>query len=99
MENPPFTLGDIVKWPSLYEEADSGPTYSYGMVIKEPEFIQGGEYKYESPLEKRSRMTFIEPIMAVTVYSFKDQRVRTIYQNTDELPSEIQKVTFLPSDP
>ncbi len=98
MDNPPFILGDVVRWPSAATTSDK-PIYSYGMVIKEPEFIQGGEYVYEPPHSRISKMTYIEPILAVTVYSFKDQRIRTVYQNSDEIPPEIQKVNFFPLTP
>ncbi len=99
MDNPPFNLGDVVRWPSIATMSTSDPVYSYGMVIKVPEFIQGGEYIYEPPDSRVSKMTYIEPILAITVYSFKDQRIRTVYQNSDEIPPEIQKVDFFPLTP
>ena len=36
-----------------------------------------------------------EPIVSLTVYSFGEQRVITLYRNPEDIPYQIEKVDFI----
>ena len=91
-----YRLGDIIRWRAtqLTEE------YDYGMVIKEPEIVTHGIYTFTEKLidmldieDDTFRMA--EPLYSITVYSFADQKVVTLYKNPEDVPLFIEKVTFI----
>ena len=67
-------------------------TKQYGMVIRDLETFKGGRFSYGLDAEKQP-MT-LESMMAVTIFSFADQRVITLYQNPEEPPLVVRKVDF-----
>lgn len=91
-----FELGDIVRWRPLFMVAGNALEEFYGMVIKDTETLRGGKYSYGSSESSTGdiNMTYIEPMSAVTVFSFKDQKVVVLYQNPDDIPLSIEKVCF-----
>lgn len=96
-----FKLGDIIKWGPIFMVANSKPEPFYGMVIKDIETVRGGKYSY-GPLIDRGgevQMTYIEPMSAITVFSFKEQKVVVLYQNPDDIPLNIEKVCFNDKNP
>lgn len=86
-----YKLGDIVKWRPAHMVLGKETEPLYGMIIKEPEILRGGEYSYDGK-DKSSNLTKIEPMTALTVFSFRDQRVRVLYQSPEEVPLLIEKV-------
>jgi hypothetical protein len=95
MKIPSFELGDIVRWEPSHSISKRLIEHCYGMVIREPELIKGGEYFYgDSGDEAGSNMTFIEPMTAITVFSFREQKVRILYHNPEDIPLIIEKVDF-----
>lgn len=91
-----FKLGDIIRWGPSFMVANSDPTPSYGMVIKDMETVRGGKYSYGPVVDQAGevQMTYIEPMTAITVFSFKEQRVIVLYQNPEDIPLNIEKVCF-----
>jgi hypothetical protein len=96
MKIPSFELGDIVRWEPSRLMPEKMADYCYGMVIREPELIKGGEYFYggSDKDSSDSNMTFIEPMTAITVFSFKEQKVKILYHNPEDIPLIIEKVDF-----
>lgn len=91
MESFSYKLGDIVRWHPSHMVIGKETEPLYGMIIKEPEIIRGGEYSYDASPEA-PKLTRIEPMTALTIFSFKDQRVRVLYQSPEEVPLLIEKV-------
>lgn len=91
-----YRLGDIIRWRAT----QISEQYDYGMVIREPEIVTHGIYTFT---EKLIEMFDIEadtfkmddPLYSVTVYSFADQKVITLYKNPEDVPLFIEKVTFI----
>jgi len=91
-----YSLGDIIRWRAT----QITEKYDYGMVIKEPEIVTHGIYTFT---EKLIDMLDIEddtfkmkdPLYSITVYSFADQKVITLYKNPEDVPLFIEKVTFI----
>ena len=95
MKIPSFELGDIVRWEPSQIISKKLIEYRYGMVIREPELIKGGEYFYGDREDGTdSNMTFIEPMTAIMVFSFKEQKVRILYHNPEDIPLIIEKIDF-----
>lgn len=86
-----YKLGDIVKWRPMHMVIGRETEPLYGMIIREPEIIRGGEYSYNEENEAPN-LTRIEPMTALTIFSFKDQKVRVIYQSPEEAPLLIEKI-------
>ncbi len=101
MNNFSFKLGDIIKWGPTFMVENSPPVASYGMVRKDMETVRGGKYSYGPLLDSGGevKMTFIEPMSAITVFSFKEQKVVVLYQNPDDIPLNIEKVCFNDKNP
>ena len=96
MENDDtYKLGDIVRW----KDSKIIEGYEYGMVIKEPSVIRGGVYKFANEIIEildiqDSDFAIEQPLYALTVFSFGEQRVLTIYRNPEDIPYQIEKVDF-----
>lgn len=91
-----YKLGDIVRW----KDSKIIGSYEYGMVIKEPEIVSGGTYRFVNEIVEMfdindSSFITTEPIIALTVFSFGEQRVITIYRNPEDIPYHIEKVDFI----
>jgi hypothetical protein len=91
-----FELGDIIKWGPTFMVEGVTPEESYGMVIRDMETVKGGKYSYGPITESDGeiKMTYIEPMSAITVFSFKEQKVVVLYRNPDDIPLSIEKVCF-----
>ena len=91
-----YKLGDIVRWRDSKVIGD----HEYGMIIKEPEIVSGGTYRFVDEIVeimdiRDSSFIASEPIVALTVYSFGEQRVITLYRNPEDIPYQIEKVDFI----
>lgn len=96
MKSPPYKLGDIVKWWHKASLLTLEPEYSYGMMMKDPETIRGGKYFYnKAPQSDPPTMVNLQTTVAITVFSFKEQKVITLYQSPEEPPLKIE--LFSPS--
>ena len=100
MKDIDFKLGDIVRW----RDSKMSQDYDFGMVIKEPHIITGGVYSMADHLADIMDSiddTFVmaEPLSALTVFSFREQRVVVLYRNPEDLPLYIEKVTFSEKSP
>jgi len=89
-----YELGEIIRWKSSLAD-----DFDYGMVIKKGHMITAGIYSIESRLtelidNEGSPTTGNETLMAITAYSFREQRVITIYRNPEDVPLLIEKVKF-----
>ena len=89
-----YELGEIIRWKSSPVEE-----FDYGMVIKRGHIITTGVYSLEDRLTELvdngdTQLPHNEALMAITVYSFRDQRVMTIYRSPEDLPLYIEKVKF-----
>tara|TARA_R110000824_G_scaffold198415_2_gene382431 strand:+ start:1071 stop:1376 length:306 start_codon:yes stop_codon:yes gene_type:complete len=91
-----YKLGDIIRWRAtvLTEE------YDYGMVIREPEIVTHGIYTLTEKLVEMldtedDTFKMEDPLYSVTVYSFGDQKVVTLYKNPEDVPLFIEKVDFI----
>lgn len=91
-----YKLGDIIRWRATQITDD----YDYGMVIKEPEIVTHGIYTFTEKLIEMfdiedDTFKMEEPLYSITVYSFADQKVVTLYKNPEDVPLFIEKVTFV----
>ena len=91
-----YRLGDIVRWKAT----QISEQYDYGMVIKEPEMVTHGIYTFTEKLIEMfdiedETFKMKEPLYSITVYSFADQKVVTLYKNPEDVPLFIEKVTFI----
>ena len=75
MKIPSFELGDIVRWEPSQIISKKLIEYRYGMVIREPELIKGGEYYGDREDGTDSNMTFIEPMTAIKLFSLKNRKL------------------------
>ena len=90
-----YKLVDIVRW----KDSKIIEGYEYGMVIKAPSIVRGGVYKFANEVIEildiqDSSFAIEEPLMSVTVFSFGEQRVVTLYRNPQDIPYQIEKVDF-----
>ena len=70
------------------------------MVIAEPEIVTHGIYTFTEKLIEMfdiedDTFKMEEPLYSITVYSFADQKVVTLYKNPEDVPLFIEKVTFV----
>lgn len=91
-----YRLGDIIRWKAT----QISEQYDYGMVIKEPEIVTHGIYTFTEKLIEMfdiegETFKMEEPLYSITVYSFADQKVVTLYKNPEDVPLFIEKVTFI----
>jgi len=91
-----YRLGDIIRWKAT----QISEQYDYGMVIKEPEIVTHGIYTFTEKLIEMfdiegETFKMEEPLYSITVYSFADQKVVTLYKNPEDIPLFIEKVTFI----
>tara|TARA_B100000963_G_C22571534_1_gene646329 strand:- start:815 stop:1129 length:315 start_codon:yes stop_codon:yes gene_type:complete len=91
-----YKLGDIIRWRAT----QISDQYDYGMVIKEPEIVTHGVYTFTEVLIEMydiddDTFKMAEPLYSLTVYSFADQKVITLYKNPEDVPLFIEKVTFI----
>ena len=91
-----YRLGDIIRWKAT----QISEQYDYGMVIKEPEIVTHGIYTFTEKLIEMfdiedETFKMKEPLYSITVYSFADQKVVTLYKNPEDVPLFIEKVTFI----
>tara|TARA_B100000900_G_scaffold405230_1_gene414561 strand:- start:717 stop:1028 length:312 start_codon:yes stop_codon:yes gene_type:complete len=98
-EKEVYKLGDIVRW----RDSKIVESYDYGMIIKEPYIVTSGTYRFAGETVefidvKDSSFIHGEPVVALTVFSFGDQRVITIYRNPEEIPYSVEKVNFIKSE-
>lgn len=94
-ENVIYRLGDIVRW----KDSKIAGEYDYGMVIKDPQVVSGGTYKFVDEIVEAfdirdSSFTASEPLVALTIFSFAEQKVITLYRNPEDIPRHIEKVKF-----
>lgn len=94
-ENVIYNLGDIVRW----KDSKIAAEYDYGMLIKDPEIVSGGTYKFVDEIVevfdiRDSSFISSEPMVALTVFSFAEQKVITLYRNPEDIPRHIEKVKF-----
>jgi len=90
-----YKLGDIVRW----KDSKIMESYEYGMIIKSPEVVSGGTYRLAGEIVEfvdvpSSSFISTDPIVALTIFSFGEQRVITIYRNPEDIPYSIEKVNF-----
>jgi len=89
-----YKLGDIVRW----KDSKIMESYEYGMIIKNPEVVSGGTYRFAGEIveyiDVPSSSFITEPILALTIFSFGEQRVITIYRNPEDIPYSVEKVNF-----
>ena len=91
-----YRLGDIIRWRAT----QISEQYDYGMVIREPEIVTHGIYTFTEKLIEMydiddDTFKMAEPLYSLTVYSFADQKVITLYKNPEDVPLFIEKVTFI----
>ena len=86
-------LGDIVWWNPQHMVYGREFKRQYGMIIKELETFKGGRFSYGLDADQASPM-LMETLTAITIFSFADQRVITLYQNPEELPLVVNKADF-----
>ena len=91
-----YRLGDIIRWKAT----QISEQYDYGMVIKEPEIVTHGIYTFTEKLIEMydiddDTFRMAEPLYSLTVYSFADQKVVTLYKNPEDVPLFVEKVTFI----
>ena len=91
-----YKLGDIIRWRAT----QISEVYDYGMVIREPQIVTHGIYTFTEKLIGMHDIdgdTFKmdDPLYSITVYSFADQKVITLYKNPEDVPLFIEKVTFI----
>ena len=93
-----YKLGDIVRWEHRRSLLGKRSRYSYGMMIKDPETIKGGKYFYDNaPPPEEPNIDCIKTTVAITVFSFKEQKVIVIYQSPEDPPINIERVCFSPA--
>lgn len=90
-----YKLGDIIRWRG----ATTSTEYDYGMVIGEPQIVTHGIYTFREKLidmfdADDDTFAMDNPLYSITVFSFADQRVITLYKNPEDVPLFIEKVTF-----
>lgn len=90
-----YELGDIIRWKSYKEEIE----YDYGMIIKEGQLITSGVYSFDKRLRELEETGTRpsdqdETLLSITIYSFGQQKVITLYRNPEDLPLYIEKVKF-----
>jgi len=95
-----YRLGDIIKWKLNV----SSEKYDYGMVIKEPEVVTHGTYTFSDQVAgildcEVDTFRMENPLYSVTVFSFAQQKVVTLYRNPEDLPLFLEKVTFSKESP
>ncbi len=91
-----YKLGDIVRW----KDSKIIGSHEYGMVIKKPEVVSCGTYKFINEIVEVygvSDSSFIEtrPVISLTVFSFGEQRVISLHRNPEDIPHQIEKVDFI----
>ena len=91
-----YRLGDIIRWRATQISEE----YDYGMVIKEPQIVTHGIYTFTEKLidlldVEADTFKMDDPLYSITVYSFADQKVITLYKNPEDVPLFIEKVTFI----
>tara|TARA_Y100000310_G_scaffold317405_1_gene370260 strand:+ start:274 stop:573 length:300 start_codon:yes stop_codon:yes gene_type:complete len=90
-----YKPGDIVRWKHRRRLLGKNPLYSYGMMVKDPETINGGKYFYDNaPLPEEPNLDCIKTTVAITVFSFKEQKIIVLYQSPEEPPITIERVCF-----
>lgn len=93
MKSLPYKLGDVVRWWYGTSIVNREPDYFYGMMVEDPEMIRGGKYYYnKAPPADEPAMVSLQTTVAITVFSFKEQRVITLYQSPEEPPLGIELV-------
>lgn len=100
MDQTSYDLGDIVRWRSVLTATD----YDYGMVIAKPQIVSAGIYTFTNQIVELMDIeddTFklSEPLVALTIYSFGEQRVVTLYKTPEDVPLFIEKVAFSEKSP
>ena len=95
MQDIDYELGDIVRWRASKVSTD----YDYGMIIKQPQVVTGGLYSFSEHLADMidisgETFTMTNPLIALTVFSFAEQRVVTLYRNPEDDPLFFEKVKF-----
>jgi len=97
MKSLSYKLGDIVKWWYRTSLVNREPEYSYGMMLKDPETIRGGKYFYnKAPQIDPPAPICLQTTVAITVFSFGEQKVITLYQSPEEPPLKIELFNFSP---
>ena len=91
-----YRLGDIIRWRATQISEE----YDYGMVIREPQIVTHGIYTFTEKLidlldVEADTYKMDDPLYSITVYSFADQKVITLYKNPEDVPLFIEKVTFI----
>ena len=91
-----YRLGDIIRWRATQISEE----YDYGMVIREPQIVTHGIYTFTEKLidlldVEADTFKMDDPLYSITVYSFADQKVITLYKNPEDVPLFIEKVTFI----
>lgn len=91
---PNYEMGDILKWKT----SESG--YSYGMLMK-METMRSAEFR---PIYSDTsgidddlvppNLIYAEPMAVITVFSFEEQKVKVLYQNPEDVPLFVEKVSF-----
>ena len=96
MKSLSYKLGDVVRWWHRTPATNREPEYSYGLMVKDAETIRGGKYFYNNaPEVVVPSMMCLETTVAITVFSFKEQRVVTLYQSPEEPPLKIELLNSL----
>tara|TARA_R100001198_G_C5200703_1_gene189834 strand:- start:53 stop:361 length:309 start_codon:yes stop_codon:yes gene_type:complete len=90
-----YELGDIIRWRA----SAISTMYDYGMVIAEPQIVTHGVYTFREKLidmldDMEPSFAMDNPLYSITVFSFAEQRVVTLYKNPEDVPLFIEKVTF-----
>jgi len=90
-----YKLGDIVRWEHRRSLLGRKSRYSYGMMVKDPETIKGVKYFYGAapPLEEPN-IVCLKTTVAITVFSFGEQKVITLYQSPEDPPLVIERISF-----
>ena len=100
MDQTSYDLGDIVRWRSGLTDNN----YDYGMVIAKPQIVSAGIYTFTNQIVELMDIaddTFklSEPLVALTIYSFGEQRVITLYKTPEDVPLFIERVVFSEKSP
>lgn len=100
MQDIDYDLGDIVRW----RHSKNSTVYDYGMIIKDPQVVTGGMYSFSDHLADIADLsgetfTMANPLVALTVFSFAEQRVVTLYRNPEDVPLFIEKIKFSEESP
>lgn len=91
-----YKLGDIIRW----KNTSATDEYNYGMVLAEPQVVTCGTYTFSEQISgildyDVDTFKMANPLYSVTLFSFAQQKVVTLYRSPEDVPLFLEKVTFI----